>query len=493
MKQAHFSLILMIPIVFFQLEASIGRKLSFTGITQDDLAEPRKWYPPEERWEGDLRQNFQNFPTNDVHKHQNHLGPKSPLTSMYKEYNKNVYPSASKGDKYFWDMHTKYFHHHKSIYVNFLHSMNDLLCSEENTWAGMVPGLFEETKGDEVKQVLLFWFFRNLAAFYEVPIKTTQMIHEYLAILGLPVDHWKDIGIPERWQKLDIYNWFEGIDPGRFSRVISPYWSDHFERTRNLYTAEMVTKIQSLATVKDLEYFEHIQKEFPMTGLKLGGGGHWSEQEEKELLSFWISHRDLYSKICSDPVLQKVLETQIVQTRLIQRVQKSKERRQKYKSLSMDETESRLKFYSNTILDFIQNLDSVKTLDAFLSAQSQIKTYGMVIPPNFKKVEKINIIQFWTKYVTVFLDMCEFGETPNLQMFIGELVKKDFTKMSEIMEDFLFKYDGHVFNVKFPICDQYLEIAGNPKFGYNIKGAYRACKIFRIKNATNRLRYRVTL
>lgn len=450
-----------------------------------------------EEWKVDHLQGYYHSPTHDSHPHEENIGSKSPIMLMCDRYNKEKYKFASQRDKHFWHMYGRYIHnhnehhhkghhhkghhhkgkHHQEDYKTLLHDMNDFLLSGKETWQDNLVGLFEETRGNEVKQVLLFWFLGNLINFYKVPIVTTQVIQEYLAILSIPVDHWEEVHNPERWHKLDLYNWWTGRSPGRFSRVVSIYWDDHLERTRNAYAAKMVTQIQSLEPERDLPEFVDMQKGFPLTGVVLAGD--WSAQDQKDLLSFWMSKRILYSKVFNDPALKKVLEAQFIQTEIIKRLLKSRKDNPTDKTVPMDEQETALKLYSKTILEYIQAIDSQKTLKAFFSTQSYINPYGMVLPLDAVGQDRIKIIYFWTKYVVVFTKMLKFSETPNLQITIGDLVKKDFRRMSAIMDDFLHLFDGYVFDKEYPVLDQYLDHAGDPLLQNWIKPAFRAVQRFR--------------
>ncbi|KAH9809698.1 hypothetical protein DFH28DRAFT_988307 [Melampsora americana] len=211
--------------------------------------------------------------------------------------------------------------------------------------------------------------------------------------------------------------------------------------------------------------------------------GPWSQYDQKDLFCFWISHSQFYSKIYNDPILQNVLENQILQTKLIYRFQEAHKAGDQ--PFEIDDSVMILRSHSQAILHYIEFIHSFETLKVFLSTQSYINPYGMVLPPKIEDLEKIKIIIFWTRYVDIFLKMNSFGETPSLQIAIGNLVKEDFQKMSEIMNEFILESHQTEFSERSPVLDQYLQFAGDIEGDYKIESALRASKRFRMRSLLN--------
>ncbi|EGG01392.1 uncharacterized protein MELLADRAFT_67042 [Melampsora larici-populina 98AG31] len=185
--------------------------------------------------------------------------------------------------------------------------------------------------------------------------------------------------------------------------------------------------------------------------------GNWSLTYQEYIISFWITHKNIYTQIKFDPTLQLVLESQIVQTKLIEKVHRFPQSFAPVENVFMSWVQLTLISQSEVILNYIKSIEDPFTSHTFMSTQFQIQPYGLKIDPPEISWDEIKIIQFWSTYMCVFLKMQKLGETPSLERSIGKLVKFNYKETSNIMRKFLIHIDEYSINQKVPVLAQFLQ------------------------------------
>ncbi|KAH9812718.1 hypothetical protein DFH28DRAFT_1084133 [Melampsora americana] len=234
----------------------------------------------------------------------------------------------------------------------------------------------------------------------------------------------------------------------------SECWDYELNLTKKIYNEILEQKVLLLEPGLEISDFLTKQKALGHDGLRLRGD--WCPAYQKIIIMFWVTHRKLYSGIIGDHSLQHILETEIVQTHLIETVQKIPHNIGKLQGVYMNWAYSTIKSQSEFILNYIKSIDNQFNSHYFMMKQFKLMPYGLKLARPRIFSNDIKIFQFWSSYVDVFLKMEKLGETPSLETAIGLLVKQEFEETSKIMEKFLIYVDGMEFSPENPVLAQFL-------------------------------------
>ncbi|EGG01970.1 uncharacterized protein MELLADRAFT_66715 [Melampsora larici-populina 98AG31] len=373
---------------------------------------------------------------------------------------------------------------HKSL----IGQINEVLLSEEGTWAIQLNDLFEKTKLNGPEQAVLFHTLKKIPNFYELPYEVVLAVWEQLRRV------WHTKEVPEKDKDL---------------------WRYHATLALDTYDQQMIAQIRSLKPGKGWwgliesrinfyrEFIDFVvaQREMGLHGFRLAG--NWSPEDQKALFVFWISNRVLYSRMERSPNLQLVLETQMIQTRLIQAVQDHPDHLFPVQEVDQDgwnnKAQSILISQSQTILDYINSIESSDLYEydinieskqsdlsaiRFTSTQKTVKPYGLEVDPVWKAQDQMKIIKFWSTYVQVFLKMRNLGETGSLEIVIGNLVKRNYMETASIMKEFLSYIEDGVHPLQTnPILARFLEyFSAKTQSPEQNKEALEGLRLFRIEH-----------
>ncbi|EGG08847.1 uncharacterized protein MELLADRAFT_61632 [Melampsora larici-populina 98AG31] len=177
--------------------------------------------------------------------------------------------------------------------------MNELILSEQETWEEKITRIFENIKLGVLytslsEQIAFFQILWQLLALKNVPFKILQIIHHEL--------------IKMEEMTTDLIDVF----PDKYAK-----WRDPLLKTIDMSEQRYKECIEEVEHGKDLIDFVTIQKGLGKYGIKLAGD--WSPKDQKPLFKLWISDRmKFYVAVKENPPLQLVLETQFMQTELIE-------------------------------------------------------------------------------------------------------------------------------------------------------------------------------
>ncbi|EGG07662.1 uncharacterized protein MELLADRAFT_62467 [Melampsora larici-populina 98AG31] len=180
-----------------------------------------------------------------------------------------------------------------------------------------------------------------------------------------------------------------------------------------------IEHIRNLGDGEPLMNFVNMQRNLERYGMVLSGD--WSSQNQRELYEFWISEypnedrMGLYYKVKHKPHLQLVLETQVVQTRLIEHVK-------------------HIDKYAHLVGRLV--LAQFRDISEFIKTQEHIHPYGLEIQHR-TEINQMKVIQFWSTYVDIFLLMHNIEDTKALQTVIEDFVVEDFDEVCIIMRNFI--------------------------------------------------------
>ncbi|KAH9812720.1 hypothetical protein DFH28DRAFT_1030892 [Melampsora americana] len=347
----------------------------------------------------------------------------------------------------FWEEYEEYFHE-KRLNPALIKSLNNLLLSNPHLWDLKVQRLFQQAMGNGFEQIVIFRFLRKLVDFHEATLYTLQAVYNEIL----------DVASSQVWERI----YFED-------------WNDELELTQKVYEKQLEHKIMSLEpgvfkilyeliiTLEPLnpsrELTEFLANQEVLAHLGMRLQGNWPPVYQKFILLFFVTHRDLYLGVNRNPRLQHVLEAEIVQTQLIETVQKFPQNGGKLEDVYMNWASSEIKTQSDIIVTYIKSINTFRASYDFMITQFDLKPYGLKVTPSTLISNEIIIIQFWSSYVQVFLKTKSLGETPSLQAAIGVLVKNNFKETSEIMKQFLIDIDGQDFtqDQHDPVLAQFLQ------------------------------------
>ncbi|EGF97793.1 uncharacterized protein MELLADRAFT_69769 [Melampsora larici-populina 98AG31] len=318
-----------------------------------------------------------------------------------------------------------------------LPNLNHLLTSESFHWAEKVLNLFKEVKvnkrggmEDIPEKLKLLHILNKLIRYCQVPLKAVQVV----------------------WFQLQRFE-CSGGSPSSKNFPFS--WPVIFKNTLGLYEDKLISQIRSMDPRKDYVEFESMKSTFEDYGLQLTED--WLEEDQKKLFILWTSKFQLYSKIKDKPLLQEMIETQVIQTSLIEDVQTLSSSAGSYHDGPKGMAESCLKNHSRVLMDYMKCPEYSETSYLFISLVNQFKPYGLEIDPWSNTEDGTKILSFWATYINVFLKMKSLGETHSLQLVIDELVKEDIKETSLIMESFLLDQGEKEFNQNEPVLFEFLK------------------------------------
>lgn len=341
----------------------------------------------------------------------------------------------SKAAKEFWDKIKIQCHadfSEKDLYKSLIREINEILISEEETWAERLATLFEKTKKNGPQQIVLFQVLKQLPDTYCLPYKAVFAV-------------WKEL--QEMW-----YN-------PQAPETGNPLWREQATLALDTYGEPMIAQIRSLSPEAEKNFVDFVTKQGQMGVGALHLTDNWCQEDQKLLFSFWIANRQLYSRLKRLPGLQHVLETQIVQTQLIQVVQNFPDELYSVKDTLEKWARLTLISQSKIVLDYIKKMrGSNFYASSFYSAQHLVQPYGLKMDiRQFSPQDQLNIIEFWSSHVHVFLKMKKLGETGSLEKVIADMVERNYLETSGIMKQFLIDVDGEDGAQKDPILTRFLK------------------------------------
>ncbi|KAH9812725.1 hypothetical protein DFH28DRAFT_977719 [Melampsora americana] len=343
-----------------------------------------------------------------------------------------------------------------------IESMNHMLLSDKDKWHKQLKNIFEESEGNEWQQVLLFRILRKLPEFYEVPLEITQVIAQQL------IEIWS----PKR------------KNPG----FLGDLWMHEFYLTQEIYDSKLATQINSLDAGEELTRFIANEREQGLFGLRVRGD--WDLIYQKDILSFWASHRSLYFKLSSAPVLQYIVEIQIIQTNTIQRFFKFQDDLENAEKVTNWVHQPIFESYREILVNFIKSIKDPWTAMDIMRVQCEIRPYNLKLGTPDQTVGSTQTDSVLVNLCSIFFKMKKLGETPDLQVAIDTLVKRHFIETSEIMEQFLIKVDDHhSFTEENPVLAQFLQyFSEKTQFDLQRKYAIEAISKFHKKVSTVQIR-----
>ncbi|KAH9812623.1 hypothetical protein DFH28DRAFT_979064 [Melampsora americana] len=393
-----------------------------------------------------------------VQQHNHRVGPRTEISriSIKEATAGNKYPKASNKSRIevaqnFWttfhmDSHEGFCGQHYNRY--FAGDINEVLHSDYKDWPEKLIKIFKDTEDDLPTQIVFFQVLRHLTKSYKIPFITVQMIWRQLqTVLG---------------KEDDLSDLFHD-------------WQNEARITLRAYGLKMIEHIGSLTTEKELVDFVNTQREMGPDGLCLAGD--WSPGDQKALFEFWVSNHIHYPMFKRNTKLQLWVEAQIVQTRLIQELRRVPLDLISEPTSGMKLAQSKLAIYSDIILHCHKSLEDDDYMPFFRS-QVNINPYGLEIDRSLSPEDNMDILQFWSRHVHVFLRMNKLGETPSLASAIGTLVKKNSGETSRIMKHFL-QEDTNNSIQKGPVLARFLGyFANNTRSSKNKQIARKALKSY---------------
>ncbi|KAH9821110.1 hypothetical protein DFH28DRAFT_579689 [Melampsora americana] len=293
--------------------------------------------------------------------------------------------------------------------------INGLIISQTDSWVyQMTPILWKITS----------LFYSSIRSDRTAAYK---ILHYFLTLEEIPFDVWPSL---HKW----FLNMYRATTVGGAGHLNE--YSNDFEGAFKLAERKSIEIIKSLDDGEPLRNFFNTQRNLGELGIILAGD--WTSRNQRELFEFWISNRlELYHKVKDCPPLQLVLETQILQTRLINLRYICKHGDDEgVGDLVKSWLRSDLIEKSKTVVHYINSLDgNVKTFQ-FLETQKYIHPYGLKIERR-RITDQMKVIKFWSTHVNIFLLINKLEETKSLQTVIEDFVVKDFDEVSKIMGEFL--------------------------------------------------------
>ncbi|EGG03809.1 uncharacterized protein MELLADRAFT_65379 [Melampsora larici-populina 98AG31] len=273
----------------------------------------------------------------------------------------------------------------ESNHPRLVDQINELIQSNLQTWYKKINEIFQKielrnhNKRDIYEEIGLFQIFHHLSNQFELPLKLINSI--WIELLKM-----RDMGKTYTYKTSNKIWWIE-VDI-----VIRFYESKMMENISLLESGSESYNDIKLEIYRSLTAFVIMQEELDEYGVKLMG--HWSPEDQKELFKLWISDgMRLYSKLKWNPRLQNLIETQIVQTNLINSFQILKLNQ---RAISLQETRSILITQSRTVLEYIKSLRHGITMKDFISWQILIQPYGLKVSESLDLKNQITIIKFWS-------------------------------------------------------------------------------------------------
>ncbi|KAH9821114.1 hypothetical protein DFH28DRAFT_579802 [Melampsora americana] len=252
-----------------------------------------------------------------------------------------------------------------------------------------------------------------------------KVIHQFLKLDNIPGDA---LQVLHHWllQRCDLSLPAELVHTGQLREDLL--------RALEILNAKYIEYIRNLGDGKPLKDFVKMQREL-FNGIVLTGD--WTSQNQKELYEFWISDiNGFYYKIQNHRRLQNALETQVLQTKLIEVKHIGKYTHQLGHSV-LNWTRSELIKGSKTVVNYIKSLEFDREISDFIEIQKYIRPYGLNIDKDREMAQILKVIQFWATHVQIFLLINKLEDTKSLQTVIEDFVVKDFDEVSMIMGNFL--------------------------------------------------------
>ncbi|EGG01934.1 uncharacterized protein MELLADRAFT_66723 [Melampsora larici-populina 98AG31] len=243
-----------------------------------------------------------------------------------------------------------------------------ILQLEHSLWAEKLIEILEVTEGDLPTQIIFFQILRQLLRFYDIPFNTVQMV----------------------WRHL------QGVSCMRHDgNEFFLAWKDEARLTLKAYGNKMIDHIDSCKPGEELLDFVDTQTDMGADGLSLVGD--WSLKDQKALFAFWILNQSHYPTFKRNPKLQLWIEAQIVQTRLIRRIQSAPLGLRSLRAARVESALSKLTTYSDIILDCHNSLEDNDYMP-FFQSKVKIHPYGLQLDQSLTPKDIIDILKFWSQF-----------------------------------------------------------------------------------------------
>ncbi|KAH9824973.1 hypothetical protein DFH28DRAFT_942415 [Melampsora americana] len=205
------------------------------------------------------------------------------------------------------------------------------------------------------------------------------------------------------------------------------------DRTIESFGTKIWSYLHQLQSEQEISNFSKMQHDLGHSGISLARD--WPLDYHKVIFDFWTLQFNLYRSLKGE--LQNVIETQFVLIKLIKKSHLFPMKDTKEGNIFMSWIDLEIRSYINTIVKYVQSLETQLQLKEFVKLQIEnipngIKIYGK----NWNFLEKKKIFEFWFNCMDFFLRLRKEKTSNELRIELEKLICQDLKGTMVAVEDF---------------------------------------------------------